>query len=207
MITALIVSQVLTWIVLGLTVVTCIAMARQLGVLYERVAPVGALTSGSGPTVGTLAPQITLRDLDGALVQVGGSAPADTHRLLMFISPHCAICKKLIPIALNFARRENLSVTFAGDDEEQDQQMMRQAQGIERFPFINSGELGRLYGVDKLPHAVLLDSDGTIVAKGLVNSREHLESLINARDMGLASVQEYLATRHQHQHQSADAHS
>lgn len=205
MIIALIVSQILTWIVLGLTIVTCIALARQLGVLYERVAPVGALTSGSGPVVGTLAPQITLRTLDGQLARIGGSAPANTHRLLLFISPHCAICKKLIPIALNFARREDLSLTFAGDDEEQDQHLMRQAHAIERFPFINSGELGRLYGVDKLPHAVLLDGEGTIVAKGLVNSREHLESLINARDMGMTSVQDFLAQRHQHR--SSHGHS
>jgi hypothetical protein len=34
--------------------------------------------------------------------------------------------------------------------------------------------------------------DGAIVAKGLVNSREHLESLIVARDTGFATAQAYM---------------
>jgi hypothetical protein len=48
--------------------------------------------------------------------------------------------------------------------------------------------------VDKLPHAVLIDHDGKIVSKGLVNSREHLESLVVAHEMGLESVQDYIVT-------------
>jgi len=32
----------------------------------------------------------------------------------------------------------------------------------------------------------------TILSKGLVNSREHLESLVIAHEMGIASVQDYI---------------
>ena len=31
--------------------------------------------------------------------------------------------------------------------------------------------------------------------KGLVNTREHLESIVAAKQMGVASIQEYLKTR------------
>ncbi len=48
------------------------------------------------------------------------------------------------------------------------------------------------YRVDKLPYAVLLDDLGVIAAKGLVNSREHFESLIIAKETGFASIQSYL---------------
>ena len=48
------------------------------------------------------------------------------------------------------------------------------------------------FHVDKLPHAVLMDAAGTVLSKGLVNSREHLESLIIAHEMGLRSVQDYI---------------
>jgi hypothetical protein len=48
------------------------------------------------------------------------------------------------------------------------------------------------FHVDKLPHAVLIDEHGTLVGRGLVNSREHLESLLVARETGFASVQSYL---------------
>ena len=47
--------------------------------------------------------------------------------------------------------------------------------------------------MDKLPHAVLLDATGTVLAKGLVNSREHFESLIISHEMGVHSVQDYIA--------------
>ena len=47
----------------------------------------------------------------------------------------------------------------------------------------------------RLPYAVLLDAEGIVRARGLVNSREHLESLFEARRHGVASVQDYLARR------------
>ena len=55
-----------------------------------------------------------------------------------------------------------------------------------------SAELGMQYRVSKLPYALLLDEAGRVRAKGLVNSREQLESLFAARELGVASVQEYL---------------
>ena len=60
-----------------------------------------------------------------------------------------------------------------------------------------SSELGRTYGVSKLPYAVLIDEEGRIRAKGLVNTREHLESIIQAKQMGVASIQDYLQARHE----------
>jgi methylamine dehydrogenase accessory protein MauD len=48
------------------------------------------------------------------------------------------------------------------------------------------------YGVAKLPYAVLIDEHGVVAAQGLVNTREHLESLFEAQRHGVASIQEYL---------------
>ena len=36
---------------------------------------------------------------------------------------------------------------------------------------------------------------GVIRAKGLINSREHLDSLFNAKELGVGSVQDYLRDR------------
>jgi methylamine dehydrogenase accessory protein MauD len=49
------------------------------------------------------------------------------------------------------------------------------------------------YQVSRLPFAALLDPAGTLRARGLVNSREHLESLFEAQRLGVASLQEYFA--------------
>jgi hypothetical protein len=42
---------------------------------------------------------------------------------------------------------------------------------------------------------VLIDHEGIVRAKGLVNTREHLESIVQAKQMGVASLQEYLGKR------------
>jgi methylamine dehydrogenase accessory protein MauD len=55
-----------------------------------------------------------------------------------------------------------------------------------------SAELGLTYRVGKLPYAVLIDEAGVIRAKGLINTREHLESLLEAKELGVASIQDYL---------------
>jgi len=55
-----------------------------------------------------------------------------------------------------------------------------------------SPELGMTFRIGKLPYAVLIDEHGTVRAKGLVNTREHLESILTAKELGVASLQEYL---------------
>ena len=40
--------------------------------------------------------------------------------------------------------------------------------------------------------SLLIGSDGALKSKGLVNSREHLESLVESIDSGVASLQDYL---------------
>jgi methylamine dehydrogenase accessory protein MauD len=55
-----------------------------------------------------------------------------------------------------------------------------------------STPLGVTYQVSKLPYAVLLDERGIVRAKGLVNSREQLESLFTAKDLGVASIQDFV---------------
>ena len=60
------------------------------------------------------------------------------------------------------------------------------------FDYALSEVVGRSYGVSKLPYGVLVNSEGRISSLGIVNSREHLESLFEAERMHVASIQEYL---------------
>ncbi len=63
---------------------------------------------------------------------------------------------------------------------------------IDDYPYVVSQAVGLAYAVSKLPFAVLIGSDGTLKSKGLVNSREHLESLVESMDSGVASLQDYV---------------
>lgn len=192
MMTALIVAQVLSWVVILALVLALLALARQVGVLHMRVAPAGALQTSGGPAVGGKAPAVPAHTLDGKDVIVGGPSKTVPLRLLMFVSATCPLCKGLIPAARSFAKDERVELTFVGDDDVQVQRGLIAAQGLESYRFINGPEVGKAFEVGKLPYAVLLDAEGTILSKGLVNSREHLESLVVAHEMGIATVQDYI---------------
>jgi hypothetical protein len=45
--------------------------------------------------------------------------------------------------------------------------------------------------IGSTPYSLWVDSEGTIRAKGVTATLEHLESLRNARQMGVASFDEY----------------
>jgi methylamine dehydrogenase accessory protein MauD len=195
MMTALIVSQIVSWVLLLGVTLALLAVARQVGVLHERVAPVGALTPKQGPAVGSAAPRLLVTTMEGRALEIGGALRPNARRILFFVSSACPICKKLIPFVLSFAKAEGLELIFAGDDEAAIQARLVTAYGLDGFDFVNDGQLGRAFAVDKLPHAVLLGHDGRIIARGLVNSREHLESMVVADETGLPSVQDYLKGR------------
>jgi methylamine dehydrogenase accessory protein MauD len=193
LLTTLVISQIISWVVILALGVLLLALARQVGVLHMRVAPAGALTTAGGPSVGDQSVAIESRDLDGKTVRIGGAAPGKALRLLMFVSAQCPLCKALIPMAKSFAHDERVQLTFVGDDDVTAQREMIARHGLEAYPFINGPEAGQAFAVGKLPFAVLLDAEGVVLSKGLVNSREHLESLIVAHEMGLRSVQDYIA--------------
>jgi len=192
MLTVLIVSQILSWIVILGLGLALLALARQVGVLHVRLAPAGALLSGKGPVVGEPAPVLDALTMEGSPIIIGKPRAASLKQLVLFVSPHCPLCKELIPIAKNFAKTEKLDIVFVGDDDPDEQRAMIARLEMGSLPFVNSSIIGRSFHVDRLPHAVLIGADGILLSKGLVNSREHLESLVTAHEMGVVSVQDYL---------------
>jgi methylamine dehydrogenase accessory protein MauD len=118
-----------------------------------------------------------------------------TSQLLLFVSESCPISRKMIPIAREFCRSENIDLLFFGDDREDVQTALIQEFGLNPTRFINSESYGRTIGIDKLPYALLAGQDGRLIARGLVNSREHLESLMTVQETGFDTVQSWLATR------------
>lgn len=195
----LIVSNLILWVIvigLGLTV---LALARQVGVLYERIAPAGALMISQGPEVGEVAPTFDLQTLDGGMVTIGGVPESNKSTLLFFLSPNCPICNTLIPVLKSIHRVESkwLDIILASDGEPERQRAFVARKELSEFPYVLSTQLGLTYQIAKLPFAVLLDEQGVLRAKGLTNNREHLESLFEAMEQGVASIQEFMGKRRQ----------
>lgn len=193
--TALAISNVVLWVLMVALAAVVLALTRQLGVLHERIAPAGALMLNRGLTVGEPAPLLEVTDLAGRAVTIG--APRDDGRstLLLFVSPTCPVCKTLLPAVLSSRKDERgwLDVLLASDGDLAQQRAFVRDQRLEAVPYIVSGALGLAFQVGRLPFGALLDEHGIVRARGLVNSREHLESLFEAKRLGVASLQEYFS--------------
>jgi methylamine dehydrogenase accessory protein MauD len=190
----LVISNLILWIGVLVLAGLVYALTRQVGVLHQRIAPAGALAINDTLRVGDPAPGALVEDLQGVTheVPVIGSAT-----LLFFLAPDCPICKSVLPVLRSVATDEDwIRIVLASDGGEiDDHRAYVQANNLTALPYLVSEDLGRRYGVGKLPYAVLVDKEANVRAFGIINSREHLESLFEAHERGVASIQDYMTGR------------
>lgn len=190
--TAGLVLDIVLWTLVGLLTIAVLALARQVGVLNQRVAPAGALTPTAGPKIGELTEVLETDDLNGARQRIGGPGSERTT-LVLFISPTCPVCKALLPATKSLAAAERLRLVFASDGfDAARHEAFAEGVGIRRYPYVVSQALGLRYGVSRLPFAVLIGADGVLLGRGLVNTREHLESLTESWRSGVATLQDFV---------------
>ena len=113
----LLASYVILWLLVIVLSLVVFALARQVGVLHERVAPAGALMLTSGPKSGEMTTAMTLTDLQGKTIVIGGPDSVGLATLILFISPGCPICKSLVPVARSLVsyEGERMRLVFASD--------------------------------------------------------------------------------------------
>lgn len=191
---ALIISNILLWLIVLVMGVVIFALVRQIGVLYERVAPAGALMLNKQLQVGMDAPVVEAQVLSGDNLTIGGVLVSGKSQLVYFLSHDCPVCKSMLPVLRSAAQAEHkwLDVVLASDGVPEDHKRFVAKEKLIEFPYVLSEVLGMTYGVSKLPYAVLIDEHGKIASLGIINSREHLESLFEAKERKVASIQEYV---------------
>lgn len=201
----LIASSVLQWVALCAGGIVLLGIARQVGLLHERSAPLGAMITDHGPGIGDKAPTFSIIDVKGQKRQIGGEDAAGDETMLLFTSPTCPVCEKLLPLVKSVARAEGINVMLISDGAEEDHKQFLAKHPLDGLPYVISAEIGMRFQVGKVPYGVLIDSAGVIKAKGLCNTREHLESLLEASRTGHASLQEYMASKKGAQHSGEHA--
>jgi methylamine dehydrogenase accessory protein MauD len=187
MIDALLVSNALLWLLVVALAGVVVALARQVGVLHERLAPLGALALARGPATGEAAPVLLAPALSGASVRIGGTDEA-------VASPTCPMCKTLLPTVRRAAAGEGVRLVYASDGDPAEHVAFATEQALDPASYVLSRELGLRYEVAKLPYAVLIDAAGIVRAKGIVNTREHVESLFEAERLGVPTIQAHLSS-------------
>ncbi|GHA88132.1 thioredoxin domain-containing protein [Modicisalibacter luteus] len=187
------IALTLAWFIIILLAVVLFALARQIGLLHERMPGVGAMVADNGPQAGDPIPFYEVEDWRSSERVVLGQIPKGTRgTLLLFVAEGCPLCKRIAPLAGTFSQQERLELVVVSDEEHSiARSLFSRLSGLPGR-FINDSRVGRGMQVGKVPYAVLVGPEGTLQAKGLVNSREHLESLVIARDSGVKSLQDYL---------------
>ena len=204
----LIVSNVLLWMLLLAVAFVVMGLVRQIGVLHGRLAPAGALMVDKGVAVNEPAPQVTATDRHGRPVNFGYAG--EKSQLLFFLSPTCPICKSLLPAIKSIAKEQadRLDVVFISDGDMEAQQALIREHKLDDATYVVGPQVGMTYQIGKLPYAALIDKAGTLRAKGLVNSREHLDSLFEVEHLKSATLQDYLNSQpHPHAHDHSHGHS
>lgn len=167
-----------------------LGLAREIGRIQVRLGPLGARVMDSGPEIGDKAPAFDgLVDQHDREVSVAGIRPRP--QLLMFTGPKCSTCKALLPGVKALAKAEkNLDVVLVSDGTPEEHAEFLASAGVgTEISYLDAREVGIAYQVGTTPYGVLVDDDGTLVAKGLCNNMSHVESLLNALETATPTVQ------------------
>lgn len=176
-------SFIALWLVVLFLALCVVALFRQLGVLHLRFGPRGALVREEGPKVGEQVPQFQVTDLAGVMQPglVDGSATT-----LVFVAPGCAACKVLQPairaLGRNLPTGHRMLVVSNGDHALSEPYLL----ALGDVPVIANPEIFTLYAVEDTPYVLHIDAQGLLRRKGVVNTLEQLESIVEGAGVELA---------------------
>jgi thiol-disulfide isomerase/thioredoxin len=171
-----------------------VGAAEVIGLLRHQISPssaAAALAEGANfegdndededeealpvPAIGALAPEVKLRDLDGALVDLAERRGRATA--LIFWDPDCGFCRQMAPALKRW--EENAppgapTVALISEGSVED----NKAQGFRSLVLIDDDfAVGKSFGADGTPMAILLDAEGR-VASDLVEGQDDVLTLL-----------------------------
>lgn len=176
------VSYVVNWVLLLALGIFCIAILRQMGLLYVRLGgSLGALQTADGPEIGVQIPVPSVHDEHGIVRSL--VPPEGKVKLLVFMSPTCEICDPMVPHMPGFSRSlkshaELLVVMSAADTTGKFSAWRPGAPQT-----VVDQSLPELFALPAMPYAVVVDDGGRVASKGVFNDIVQLESVLNEADL------------------------
>jgi methylamine dehydrogenase accessory protein MauD len=176
------ISYIVLWILVLCLGVAVLAHSRLLGILHHRFGPAHAKPLADGPAPGTSFERLQSERYDGTPWR--WEFPAEKDLLLVFLSPQCDSCDRLMPHVRDFARSEkHVAVVLLSVLEDRG---MNEAfiayRKLRDLEYVRGVALSDEFEIGGTPYTVWLDRQGVVRAKGLANHQEHLMSLaIQAR--------------------------
>ncbi len=166
------ISFIVLWLIVIGEGLLILLLYRQLGILYLGSA---SGVSRDGLAVGTTAPDFALPDTAGRMLSL--SALRGRNVLLLFGSPHCDPCRRLLPGLQDFAAGagRDFEVLWLNQATPEESAQFQAETGV-TLPVLSYREgLNDNYRVRVTPFLFMIDAAGVIKAKGLVNTKHQLE--------------------------------
>jgi methylamine dehydrogenase accessory protein MauD len=187
-------SYIVLWVVVIAQGILTLALARMVGRLSRNTPLTGARVINPGPEINSLMTDLETTDLRGNSISF--RFPRDRGLFLLYVSPHCSTCVSLVPSARRFfkeisSQTDAIWVMVSGSQEAQLEYAVRN--DLTKYPITAEEQLPPGWRVRGAPFGLWIDASGRVSSKGMVNYREHLESLRNAAKMGHASVESYVS--------------
>lgn len=181
------VSNIALWILVGSLTFLVLGVIREVGGLHSRIGPPGALMTNEGLDVGDRAPDFRTIDVLTKR-EVEFHATHERESLLVFVSPNCTPCRRLLPgVAKGWARWQrhaDIYVICEGSEEEVAAFAKRSKV---RVPLLADPQASIREGfkVPATPFAYLLSTAGTVKLKGIVGVGDDIDRLIDGRARAL----------------------
>ncbi|GBR55055.1 hypothetical protein AA106555_1921 [Neokomagataea thailandica NBRC 106555] len=155
-----------------------LAMSRQIGILHERLAPIGPQNTIQGLSVGQAVPEITARHLDGSAITLAGTRAQARPSLIMVVGADCPVCKRTLPLVHEATQTRNIDLILLGDGEIEALRAMERSQNLPA-PLVISQELLLLLQINRLPTLILLDPRGIIRALDVATTTSDIAALLD----------------------------
>jgi methylamine dehydrogenase accessory protein MauD len=166
------VSYLVLWTVLALTLLVLLVVLRQLGLIYTQSG--GAIRLEEGPALGSSIPRIEgVDELSGERFTFPD--PEQELNLLVFVSPGCSICEEAVQGSGMLSRDNEVPMLVITD---LDHEKVRSAVDAPAR-FMTSRQLHESMGIKSTPQAVVIDGEGVVLEKTIVNRLEHLQELLD----------------------------
>ena len=158
--------------------VVALSLARQIGVLHERTAPVGGLLQKARRE----ASKVDRIDLDAVRVATAAGFIGPLRQLskgrtvaLLFVNEDCAVCKSLLPgYEAALRRYETLPLIVVGSAASGDLAGFANLHGLRPERAIASSDLAVTLQVMQTPTLVLLDAEGRLLDRVRLRGPAHL---------------------------------
>jgi methylamine dehydrogenase accessory protein MauD len=175
--TVLVVAIVALWGVVLLLGFLLLGALRALGLLNWRLEQLEATTphhiGRRGLKRGTRAPDFTLMSTAGKEMSLHEFAGRQV--LLVFVQTGCDSCQGIATELNRLQRQGDLQVVVVNNGELEDARRWADEVGAS-FPVLvqNDWGLGRRYEIFSAPFAFLIDAQGNVASKGIINQRRHV---------------------------------